>query len=87
MPLKEIAVLIVFLVFILPGIISLIAISIKTANDPSPKNIGENIEEVAKKTIPWWVGVFEWLASLPSKIAGFLIVGFIFLLMWIGVFK
>jgi len=39
------------------------------------------------QTIPWWVGVLEWLAKLPENISGVVIIGFIFSLMWLGVFN
>jgi hypothetical protein len=87
MDLKGFAVLIVFLVFILPGLVGIIVTSIKSAVDPSPENIGKSVEEVAKQSIPWWVGVIEWFAQLPNQIASVLLLGFIFFLIWIGVFK
>ena len=87
MDLKEIALLIIFLVVILPGLIGIVISSVKSTIDPSPENMGETTEKVAMQTIPWWVGVMEWFASLPSKIAGLAFIGFVFFLMWLGVFK
>jgi hypothetical protein len=87
MNLKNLAIFIVFLVFILPGLVGIIVTSIKSTVDPSPKNIGESVEEVAKQSIPWWVGVMVWLAKLPSELAAIIILGFMFFLIWIGAFK
>ena len=87
MDLKGLAILIVFIIFILPGLISVIVTSINTAFDPSPENIGKNVEEAAKQSIPWWVGIIEWFAQLPNQIASILILGFFFFLIWIGVIK
>ena len=87
MELKEIAIFVIFIVFILPGLLSVAASTIKTTNDPSPENIEESVEEIAKQSIPWWVGVIEWFSQLPNQIASVLILGFIFFLIWLGVFK
>ena len=87
MDLKEIAILIIFLVFVLPSLLTAVASTIKTANDPSPENIAEITEEIAQQSIPWWVGVIQWLSQLPNQIASILILGFVFFLIWIGVFE
>jgi hypothetical protein len=84
MDLKGLAILIVFFVFILPGLVSLIATFIKSTSNPSPENIGKSAEEVAQQSIPWWLGVMEWSAKLPSMLAAFLILGFMFFLKWVG---
>jgi hypothetical protein len=80
---KEEILSIIVLACMLPFIISIV----QTAIDPSPENIEETTEEGIMQTIPWWVGVMEWLASLPEKIAGWAIIGFIFFLVWLGAFK
>jgi hypothetical protein len=84
MDLKEIVVLIIFLVFILPGLLTLFASTVRTADDPSPENIENTVEEAAEKSIPWWIGVLEWFTELPNQIASILIAGFIFFLIWVG---
>lgn len=87
MDLKEIAFGIIFIVFVIPGLLTIFASTVQTADDPSPENIGKTVEEAAKQSIPWWVGVMEWFAQLPNQIASVLLLGFIFFLIWIGVFK
>ncbi|MFE3845714.1 hypothetical protein ACFL1L_02490 [Thermoplasmatota archaeon] len=82
MDIKEIVILIIILICISPFIISFV----KTAFDPSPENIAETTEKGVMQTIPWWVGVLEWLSSLPNQIAGIAIIGFIFALKWLGEF-
>ena len=83
MDIKEIVLMIIILICISPFIISIV----ETAFDPSPENIEETTEKGIMQTIPWWVGVLEWLAKLPENISGVVIIGFIFSLMWLGVFN
>ena len=84
---KEIAILMVFLVFILPLLIKFLFWAIISITNPSPENIEKGAELIAESAIPWWIGVIEWLASLPlsSIIAAVLIIVCIYFLKWIGV--
>lgn len=84
---KEIAILIVFLVFILPLLIKCLFWAIISITNPSPENIEKGAELIAESAIPWWIGVIEWLASLRGIIAVVLIIVFIYFLKWIGVIK
>ena len=86
MDIKEIAFGLIFIVLILPGLLTVFASTIQTASDPSPENIGKTVEETAKQSIPWWVGILEWFSQLPNQIASILIIGFVFFLIWLGVF-
>lgn len=81
---KEIAILIVFLVFMLPLLIKCLSWAIISITNPSPENIEKGAELIAESAIPWWIGVIEWLASLPSIIAAVLIIVFIYFLKWMG---
>ena len=84
MDLKSIAILIIFLVFILPGLIHIISFSFLISSASPEKVAEEGAEIIAEQAVPWWVGVIEWLANLPSSIATFFIIGFVFFLRWIG---
>lgn len=87
MDLKSIAILIIFLVFILPGLIHIISFSFSSLS-ASPEEIAEEgAEIIAEQAVPWWVGVMEWFAQLPNQIASVLLLGFVFFLIWIGVLK
>ena len=82
---KEIAILAVFVIFGLPTLIGLLFWTVQVTSDPgNPEHLEEGVEMVAESAIPWWLGIFEWLAGLPSIIGAFLIIGFIFFLKWIG---
>jgi hypothetical protein len=83
---KKIAILIIFLVFTLPFLIELLSWTIGSTTNPSPENIGKGADFIVESAIPWWIGIIEWLASLPG-IGAFLIVGFIFFLKWVGEIK
>ncbi|MDD5474800.1 MAG: hypothetical protein PHU34_11750 [Candidatus Methanoperedens sp.] len=83
---KEIAILIVFLLFTLPFLIRFGIWIIASTTTPSPEHIGKGAEFIAESAIPWWVQVIEWLTSL-GDIGAYLIVGFIFFLIWIGEIK
>lgn len=84
---KEIAILIIFLLFTLPFLINLLSWTIVSTTNPSPQNMEKGGELIAESAIPWWIGVIEWLAGLPGEIGVILIVGLIFFLIWIGELK
>lgn len=80
---KEIAILMVFLVVILPLLIKSLSLAIISITNPSPENIEKGAELIAESAIPWWIGVIEWLANLRGIIAVVLIIVFIYFLKWI----
>ena len=84
---KEIAILAVFIIFVLPLLIKITFWSV-TINDNSPEeNTEQATELITDATIPWWLGIFEWLAGLPGIIGAGLIIGLIYFLKWIGEIK
>lgn len=84
---KEIAILVVFLIFVLPLLIKILFWS-ATMNNNSPENNTEQVAEImTEAAIPWWLGIFEWLAGLPGIIGAVLIIALIFFLKWIGEIK
>jgi len=38
---------------------------------------------MVQSAIPWWLGVIQWLAGLET-VGAFFIIGFMFLLKWVG---
>jgi len=84
---KEIAILMVSLVFILPLLIKFLFWGIISITNPSPDNIEKGAELIAESAIPWWIGVIEWLANLRGIIAIILIIGFLCFLKWISEIK
>ncbi len=79
---------IIALIVAIPLLFSLLSWTIKNANGPgNPDNLQEGTEIIADAAIPWWLGLFEWLAGLPGIIGAGLIIGFIFFLKWIGEIK
>ena len=84
---KEIAILAVFIIFILPLLIKMAFWSV-TMNSNSPEeNTEQATELITDAAIPWWLGIFEWLAGLPGIIGAGLIIGLIYFLKWIGEIK
>ena len=82
--LKEIAILIIFIVFILPGLLSVISLSLKAPTSEPKEITEEGAKIIAEQAVPWWIGIIEFFSKLPSALAAFLILGFIFFLKWIG---
>lgn len=50
---KEIAILIVFLVFTLPFLIKFLSWTIVSTTKLSPENIGKGAELIAESAVPW----------------------------------
>ncbi len=72
-------------ILMVPLLISLIVWNFNISKDPGKsENIEKGAEITADSVIPWWIGIFEWLAGLPGIIGAVLIIGFIFFLKWIG---
>ncbi len=79
---------IISLIVAIPLIIGLLSFTIKNSQDPgNPENLEDGVELIADASIPWWLGIFEWLAGLPGIIGAILIIGLIFFLKWIGEIK
>jgi len=76
---------IIGLIVAIPLLLSLLSWTIQNANDPgNSENLQEGTEIIADAAIPWWLGIFEWLAGLPGIIGALLIIGFVFFLKWTG---
>jgi hypothetical protein len=84
MPIKSIIALVIFVFVVLPSFINLLSFTINSITSPPEKVAGDGAKLIAEEVIPWWVGIIQWLASLPSLFAASFIVGFIFFLRWIG---
>lgn len=84
MTVKEIAILIVFLVFIAPLLVQIFAWGASSLMNPSSDNIEKGAELIAKAVVPWWIGVMEWLAGWGGAISAILIIALIIFLKWIG---
>ena len=80
---KEIAVLVIFLIFGLPILIKIgwwgLTYNHHTI-DENTKTAGNLIAEAA---VPWWLNIFVWLAGLGT-VGAFLIIGFVYFLKWTG---
>lgn len=83
MEVKQIAISLVFLIFIFPSLIDFALLSITSITNPSPDNIEKGIALIAESSIPWWIKPFEWL----SEKSAYLMIGFLIFLTWIGVIK
>ena len=81
---KGVAIMMILLLFVLPFSIRVLSWTIVSTTDPSPENIEKGTELIAESAVPWWIGIIEWLASLPGLIAAVLIIVFIIFLKWIG---
>lgn len=84
---KEIAILAVFLIFVLPLLIKILFWSATMNNNSPEKNTEQAAEIMTEAAIPWWLGIFEWLAGLPGLIGAILVIALIFFLKWIGKIK
>ena len=87
MGIKSIAMLVIFIIFVLPSMISIVSFYFTSITAPPEKVAEKGAKLIAEEVVPWWVGVIDWLVRLPSQIAGILITGFVFFLIWIGAFK
>lgn len=84
---KEIAILVIFLIFGLPILIKIawwgLTYNHNTIED-NTKTAGNLIAEAA---VPWWLGIFEWLAKIGGTIGALLIIAFVGFLIWVGEIK
>jgi len=72
------------LILLIPTLIALISLSIKTHEDPGNlKNVEEGVNIAVDEAIPWWLGIFQWLAGL-GLFGAILIIAFVLFLKWIG---
>ena len=86
MEIKEIVVLIFFLIFGLPTLVGFLIWSVKATNDPADiSNINQGVELIAEAAVPWWLGMFEWLAKIGGTIGALLIIAFVGFFIWVGV--
>lgn len=76
---KGLVIFVIFLVFILPGMISAFIFII----NPSTEELPNVIEKLA---VPWEIGIFQWIVETfnnhPYIMAG-VVIGFILFLKWI----
>ncbi len=85
---KEIAILVVFVLFVVPTLFGIMKLTWKSSQDPGNiTHVEEGVELMAESAIPWWLGILEWLAGLPGIIGAVLIIGLIYFLKWIGEIK
>lgn len=84
---KEMAILAVFVIFILPSLIGTIIWTFKVTNTPSIDNVKEGTERIAEVAIPWWIDVFDKLSDIKGPIGGILVIGLLLFLIWIGEIK
>lgn len=68
----------------MPSFVQMMALAVKAPTSTTEEVTEDGAEIIAKQAVPWWLGVIQWLASLPSLIGAFLIVGFILFLKWMG---
>ena len=83
---KEIAILVVFLIFLLPLLIEVVFWSFQMGNNTPEKNTEKAVDIIEKAAVPWWVNTLEGLTKL-GELGAFLILGFIVFLIWIGEIK
>ena len=81
---KQIAILIVFLLFTLPLLLKVIIYSSNISNPEA--TINKTAELIGEAAVPWWINVINWLADLRT-LGALLIIGFIIFLKWIGEIK
>ena len=86
MPIKSIIALVIFVVFVLPSLLSFMSFTLSSITSSPEKVAKDGAKLIAEETVPWWVGVIDWLVKLPLQIAPFLILGFIGLLIWVKAF-
>jgi len=80
---KEIAQLAIFLVFVLPTLLTLTVWTHDISKNPSADNMQKGVEIVAEDAIPWWLGIFVWIASLGGMLSVILLLGLIYFLKWV----
>jgi len=71
----------------LPSFVQMMTLAVKAPTSTTEEVTEEGAEIIAQQAVPWWLGVIQWLVSLPSLIGAFFIVGFVFLLNWLGEFS
>ncbi len=81
MRLGEIITLIVFMVFVLPLLLTFVGWAISSVINPTPENIEKGTELIAQAATPWWVTVFQWIGDhTTGLLATILILGIILIL-------
>lgn len=83
---RDLVILFIFVVFILPSLLGIISWTIKSVTNPNPEEL-EGAEKLAEFAIPWWIGVIEWLTNLPPTIMAISIIALLLFLRWIGEIK
>ena len=85
---KEIAILIVFIVFIVPTLFSLASYTFKVSQDPGNiSHVEEGITTAVEGQIPWYLGIMQKFAELPGILGALFIFALIVFLKWIGEIK
>ncbi len=80
---KEISILVVFCIFVLPLLIEIIVWSVGFGSQTPEQNTEKAADLMIKASVPWWVNILGGLSKLGT-FGAFLILGFIVFLMWIG---
>lgn len=78
---KQIAILIIFCVFMLPLLLKMVVWSFDT-NDPA-KSAEEGAKIIEEMVVPWWVPIIDKLAGWDT-FGSLLIIGLIMFLIWLA---
>ena len=81
---KEIAQLMILLVFVLPTLLAIASWSHDISKNPSADNMQKGVEIVADDAIPWWLGIFVWIAGLGGVLAVVGLLALVYFLKWVG---
>lgn len=80
--------MIITAILLVPTLIALIIWSSGISNNPSDsENLEKGTAIIVDSVIPWWIGIFNWLAGFPGIFGAILIIGFLYFLKWIGEIK
>ncbi|MBU0650560.1 hypothetical protein KKC59_01470 [bacterium] len=80
---KEIAILVVFCIFVLPLLIEILVWTAGMNSHSPEQNTEKATDLITKAAVPWWINILEGLSKLGT-FGAFIILGFIVFLMWIG---
>jgi len=80
---KEITILVVFCIFILPLLIEILVWTAGFGNHTTEQNTEKVADLTTKVAVPWWINILDGLSKLGT-FGAFLILGFIVFLIWIG---
>lgn len=85
MNLKQYAILIIFLLFILPSLIGIVVWSMTLYSHSTTENVKTGMELLVDAETPWWLGIMQFFASLGT-VGGFLTIGLVAIIRWTGIY-